>query len=77
MAKTNQLLPFNKENYLYIGIGFLLCIIGYLLMVGGGSEDPVIYNPEVFSFRRITLSPILIIAGFIVVIYGIMKKPKE
>lgn len=77
MAKTNQLLPFNKENYLYIGIGFLLCIIGYLLMVGGGSEDPVIYNPEIFSFRRITLSPILIIAGFIVVIYGIMKKPKE
>ncbi|NUM51294.1 MAG: DUF3098 domain-containing protein [Flavobacteriales bacterium] len=77
MAKTNHLLPFNKENYLYIGIGFLLCIIGYLLMVGGGSEDPAIYNPEVFSFRRITLSPILIIAGFIVVIYGIMKKPKE
>lgn len=77
MAKTNHTFPFNKENYLYIGIGFLLCIIGYMLMVGGGSEDPAVYNPEVFSFRRITLSPIIIIAGFIVVIYGIMKKPKE
>jgi uncharacterized membrane protein len=77
MANNNQSLSFGKENYLYIGIGFLLCVIGYLLMVGGGSDDPNIYNPEVFSFRRITLSPVIIIAGFIVVIYGIMKKPKK
>lgn len=77
MANNNQSLSFGKENYLFIGVGFLLCVIGYILMVGGGSDDPTIYNPEIFSFRRITLSPVIIIAGFIVVIYGIMKKPKK
>lgn len=77
MANNNQSLSFGKENYLFIGVGFLLCVIGYMLMVGGGSDDPTIYNPEIFSFRRITLSPVIIIAGFIVVIYGIMKKPKK
>ncbi len=77
MANNNQSLSFGKENYLFIGGGFLLCVIGYMLMVGGGSDDPNIYNPEIFSFRRITLSPVIIIAGFIVVIYGIMKKPKK
>jgi hypothetical protein len=45
-------------------------------MVGGGSEDPNVFNPEIFNFRRITLSPIIILLGFVIEIYAIMKKPK-
>ncbi len=76
MASNNSPILYSKENFILIGIGFLLCVIGYLLMAGGASDDPAVYNPEVFSFRRITLAPIVIMLGFCVVIYGIMKKPK-
>jgi len=65
-----------KENYKLMIIGFGVIILGFLLMVGGGSEDPKVFNPEIFSFRRITLAPIVILAGLIFEIYAIMKKPK-
>ena len=53
-------------------------IIGLLLMIGGQSEDPNVFNEkEVYSFRRITLAPILIVGGLLVEIYAIMKKPKD
>ena len=67
---------FGKENYrmLFIGIGLL--VVGYLLMIGGGSDDPNVFSEEIFSFRRITLAPIVILAGFVVVLLAIMKKPK-
>ncbi|MCK9421124.1 MAG: DUF3098 domain-containing protein [Bacteroidales bacterium] len=58
-------------------IGLALIVIGFLLMIGGGSTDPNQFNPEIFSFRRITLSPILILAGYVVEIFAIMKKPKD
>jgi hypothetical protein len=67
-----------KENYKLIIIGFIIIIIGYLLMIGGKSEDPNIFNAsEIFSFRRITLSPLVVLAGFIFELWAIMKKPKE
>lgn len=67
-----------KKNYILLAIGFGIVIIGFLLMSGGGSTDPNIFNgKELFSFRRITLAPIIILAGFIFEIYAIMKKPKE
>ncbi|MCF8357662.1 MAG: DUF3098 domain-containing protein [Prolixibacteraceae bacterium] len=65
-----------KENYILLIIGIVVIIIGFLLMIGGGSEDPTKFNPEVFSFRRITLAPIIVLAGFLFEIYAIMKKPK-
>ncbi len=69
---------FGKENYRMLIIGVVIVIIGYMLMVGGGSDDPTKFDAnEIFSFRRITLSPILILAGFVVVLLGIMKKSKE
>lgn len=69
---------FGKENYRILIIGVVIVVIGYLLMVGGGSEDPTKFNAdEIFSFRRITLSPIVILAGFVVVLFGIMKKSKD
>jgi uncharacterized membrane protein len=69
---------FGKENYRILIIGVVIVAIGYMLMVGGGSDDPNQFHAEeLFSFRRITLSPIVILAGFVVVLYGIMKKSKE
>jgi membrane-bound ClpP family serine protease len=66
-----------KENYRLLIIGFAIIIIGFLLMIGGKSSSPNEFNPEIFSFRRITLAPIIVLAGFIFEIYAIMKKPKE
>lgn len=66
---------FGKSNYVWMIIGALLIMVGMLLMSGGKSTNPDVFNPEeVYSFRRITLAPIVIIAGFIVEIYGIFKK---
>jgi hypothetical protein len=67
-----------KENYKLIIIGFVIILFGFLLMIGGKSEDPNLFNAdEIFSFRRITLAPMVVLAGFIFEIWAIMKKPKE
>lgn len=65
-----------KENYKLLIIGFAIIIVGFLLMIGGKSSNPNEFNPEIFSPRRITLAPIVVLAGFIFEIYAIMKKPK-
>ena len=66
---------FGKSNYTWMIIGAVLIIAGMLLMAGGKSADPNVFNEsEVYSFRRITLAPIVVIAGFIVEIYAIFKK---
>jgi hypothetical protein len=75
--KDNQksLQFFNKSNYIWMLVGAVLILTGMLLMSGGKSADPDIFNAsEVYSFRRITLAPIVIIAGFIVEVYAIFKK---
>lgn len=69
--------PFAKENYRLLIIGIAIIILGFILMTGGGSDDPNVFNPEIFSFRRITLAPMLSLFGFIFIIYAIMKKPRE
>jgi cytochrome bd-type quinol oxidase subunit 2 len=69
-------LPMAKENYMLMGIGFLVIIIGFILMIGGDAESRHVYNPEVFSFRRITLAPILILIGYAIEVVAMMKKPK-
>ena len=69
---------FGRENYKILIIGVVIVVIGYMLMVGGGSDDPNQFHAdEIFSTRRITVSPIVILTGFVVVIFGIMKKPKD
>ena len=69
---------FGKENYRILIIGVVIVVIGYLLMIGGGSDDPAKFNAdEIFSTRRITIAPIVILAGFVVVLFGIMKKSKD
>jgi membrane-bound ClpP family serine protease len=67
----------SKENYKLILIGFVIIIIGFLLMIGGGSDDPNVFDESIFSFRRITLAPLVVLFGFAFEIYAIMKKPKE
>jgi hypothetical protein len=68
---------FSKENYRWMIIGMAVILLGLLLMIGGKSKDPNVFNPsEVYSFRRITLAPILILAGLVLEIVGIFKKPK-
>jgi hypothetical protein len=68
---------FGRENYRLMLIGLAFIVVGFLLMVGGGSSDPNTFNPEIFSFRRITLAPILILAGYVIEIFAIMKRPKD
>lgn len=66
-----------KKNYIALAIGFGIILLGFFLMSGGKSEDPNVFNPEIFNFRRITLAPILLLIGFVVEIFAIMWKPKN
>ncbi|MDR1985207.1 MAG: DUF3098 domain-containing protein [Prevotellaceae bacterium] len=67
-----------RQSYKYLAIGFAIIVIGFLLMIGGGSENPAEFDESaMFSFRRITLAPIIVVAGFIFVGYAIMRKPKS
>ncbi|MDR3680353.1 MAG: DUF3098 domain-containing protein [Flavipsychrobacter sp.] len=76
--RGNQTFLFGKENYTWMIGGVVLILIGFALMSGGKSPDPHQFNyDEIYSFRRITLAPIVILAGFVVEVFAIMKKPKE
>ncbi len=72
----NKDFALGKENYLLLIIGFAVIVIGFILMIGGKAPDPTQFNEkEIFSFRRITLAPLVVLAGFIFEIWAIMKKP--
>lgn len=75
-AKENPGFALGKDNYKLMAIGFAIIIIGFVLMAGGGSDDPNVFSEDIFSFRRITLAPIVLLIGFVFEIYAIMKKPK-
>lgn len=78
MEKKNNLFAFNKDNYKFLFIGLALNVLGFILMIGGGTEDPNQFNEnELFSPVRITVAPILIILGYVVMLYAIMKKSKK
>lgn len=65
-----------KKNVLYILAGFAVMLFGYVLMSGGGSDDPQVFNEEMFSFRRTVLAPIVILAGMVLEIVAIMFRGK-
>ena len=73
MNKKNKLL-FGKRNYKFMIIGLFFIAMGFILMSGGGSDDPNIFNEEIYSFRRIRLAPILVVTGFIIQVYAILTK---
>lgn len=68
---------FNRTNYRLLIIGLLVLILGFVLMIGGGSDDPEVFDEAIFGFRRLTLAPILILTGYIIEIFAIMYRPKE
>lgn len=71
---------FSKANYKLMLIGFVVIALGFILMVGGGSDDPNVFNPEIFNFRRIRLAPALVLIGFGIEIAAILRsfnKPKK
>ena len=76
-ALENSRPIFPKENYKFMLAGIAIIIIGFLLMMGGDSSDPNSFKPEeVYSFRRITLAPIVIVLGLLVEVYAIMRRPR-
>jgi fumarate reductase subunit D len=82
MAKKNENkeklnFALGRENYKLLGIGFVIIVIGFLLMLGGKTKDPNEFSDSIFSFRRITLAPLVVLAGFIFEIWAIMKRPKN
>ena len=67
----------SPKNVRFVLIGLIVMVAGYILMAGGGSSDPDVFNPEIFNFRRLVISPLLVILGIVIVIVAIMKKPRE
>ena len=75
--ESNKDFAFGKENYILVAAGTFLAILGYILMSGGGSDDPAVFSEELFSFRRMYISPFMIVMGLAIVGWGIMKKVKD
>ena len=76
-VEDQKVMPFGKQNYIIVLIGLALLALGFILMLGGGSTDPDVFNEKMFDFRRITLSTILILAGFVVEIVAIFWRKKK
>ena len=68
--------PIPVSSYKMILIGFGIVVLGFILMMGGGSSSPDEFNYDIFSFRRITLAPIVVLVGFGFIFWAIMRKPK-
>lgn len=68
---------FEKRNYVVMLIGLAFIGLGFILMAGGGSDDPEIFNADIYNFRRIRLAPTFVLIGLGIEIYAIMVKPKK
>ena len=77
MDKNQQRMPFTRKNYMMMLIGIAIIILGFVLMAGGGEHTATEFDESIFSFRCITLAPIVVIAGFVFEIYAIMKRFEE
>jgi len=75
--KKKKEMALGKMNYRLLAVAFVVVVIGFVLMTGGGNNDPEIFDDSIYSFRRITLAPILVLFGFLFGIYAIMKKPRD
>ena len=76
VTDEQKVMPFGKQNYIIVLIGLALIALGFILMIGGGSSDPDVFNESMFNFQRLTLAPILVLAGFVVEIVAIFWKKK-
>ena len=75
--KVKKKLLFGKINYKFLMFSILLITLGFILMSGGGSDDPNVFNPEIFNLRRIRLAPTVILIGFAMAICAILTAPKK
>ena len=75
MAEKDYL--FNKKRYRFLILSILIIAIGFVLMSGGDSTDPDIFNNEIYNFRRIRLSPLMVVLGFVLCIFSILYKDKK
>lgn len=76
-SNNNSQFLFDNLNYTFLLVGIGVIALGFLLMSGGGSDDPNVYSDAIFSFRRIRLAPMVVLLGFGVVFYSIFKKDKK
>lgn len=80
--KNNELqddgkFPLPQKNLIYIGIGVLILILGFILVSGGGSDDPNVFSYDIFDTRRIVIAPLILLFGYLFIIYAIIRKPKN
>ncbi|RIV44097.1 DUF3098 domain-containing protein [Flagellimonas pelagia] len=75
--KPNKEFIFQKKNYLFLFIGIAFIALGFILMAGGGSDDPNVFNPDIYSFRRIRLAPTLVLIGLGIQVYAILLNPNK
>jgi len=75
--KPNQEFLFGKRNYIIMLIGLVIIALGFVIMAGGGSDDPTVFNEEIYSKRRIRIAPTLVIIGLAIEIYAILANPKK
>ena len=68
---------FEKINYKILLLGIAVIVVGFILMSGGGSDDPKVFSEAIFNFRRIRLAPTMVLIGFGITIYAILKNPKK
>ncbi|MCH2215873.1 MAG: DUF3098 domain-containing protein [Flavobacteriales bacterium] len=70
----NESFALSAKNYKVMLVGIAVVVLGFILMIGGGTENPMEFNDDIFSFRRITLAPVVVIVGYVVIFYSILKK---
>ena len=75
--KNNKTFVFEKKNYFIMIIGLLFIATGFILMSGGASDDPNVFNPEIYNFQRIRLAPTLVLIGFAIQVYAILFSSKK
>ena len=76
-ADTQTEFVFGRKNYKFMIVGLAVIGLGFILMSGGGSDDPNVFNPEIFNFRRIRLAPTLVLLGFAIEVYAILLNPNK
>ena len=77
VQKPNKEFMFQRRNYMFLFIGLAFIALGFILMSGGGTDDPEVFNPEIYNFRRIRLAPTLVLIGLGIQIYAILLNPHK
>lgn len=76
-SSVKQEFIFQRKNYLFMFIGLAFITLGFILMSGGGTDNPDVFNPEIFNFRRIRLAPTLVLIGLGIEVYAILLNPHK